>query len=53
MKSKRQQQQQQPLTPARAKTCMCVWKVSHKTQFPFYQFIKQAKQSKYMVIGIN
>ena len=35
-----------PLTPARAKTSkgVCVWRVSHKTQFPFDQFIKQAKQ---------
>ena len=32
---------------------VCEWRVSHKTQFPFYQFIKRAKQSKYMVIGIK
>ena len=27
--------------------CVCVCGVSHKTQFPFYQFIKQAKQILY------
>ena len=32
--------------------CVFEWRVSHKTQLPFYQFIKREKQSKYTVIGI-
>ena len=39
-----------PLTPARANTSkgVCVYGESKsQTKFPFYQFIKQAKQSKY------